>query len=198
MPRIDAASIAEHRANQERVLLAAARELLVTSGRTAVTPAAVGAAAGLARSSVYKYFASADEILARIVADAFRDWGVRVAAAVASAPTPGDRIDTYVRTTLALAASGEHRVAVLGGDIPQDEPGRAKLAEAHHNLAAPLREVLRDMAVADPGLVAELVDGALGKAIARLDAGEPIEPLTTRTLEFVRGAVGLTRNSDQE
>src|ERR1044071_5681440 len=77
MPRIDAPTVAEHRANQERALLDAARAVLLAHGPQAVTPATVGAAAGLARSSVYKYFRSGDEILSRIVADALAEWGER-------------------------------------------------------------------------------------------------------------------------
>ena len=73
MPKIEAPTVAEHRANQERALLDAARELLLAGGRAAITPAAVGAAAGLARSSVYKYFSSGEEILTRIATEAFAD-----------------------------------------------------------------------------------------------------------------------------
>ena len=103
MPKIDAPTVAEHRANQERALLDAARELLLASGRAAITPAAVGAAAGLARSSVYKYFSSGEEILTRIAAEAFADWGARVSDAVGRAADADGRVDTYVRTTLELA-----------------------------------------------------------------------------------------------
>ncbi len=53
----------------------------------------MGAAAGLARSSVYKYFRSGEEILARIVADAFADWGSRVSEAVERAGDADSRID---------------------------------------------------------------------------------------------------------
>jgi AcrR family transcriptional regulator len=87
----------------------AARKLLAAGGRAAVTPAAVGAAAGLARSSVYKYFSSAGEILERIAADAFADWETQVREATARAADPGDQIDAYVQATLALAGSGAHR-----------------------------------------------------------------------------------------
>ena len=58
MPRIDAPTVAEHHAQRRAALLAAAEELLAEQGVEAVTPAAVGARAGLARSSVYQYFSS--------------------------------------------------------------------------------------------------------------------------------------------
>ena len=192
MPKIDAPTVAEHRANQERALLDAARELLLSGGRAAVTPAAVGAAAGLARSSVYKYFGSGEEILTRIAADAFADWGARVSDAVGRAPDADGRVDAYVRTTLELACSGAHRVAVLGGGLPRDARARERLAQAHRDLAAPLVAALAERGQADPVLTAELVDGVLGRAIDQLDAGRPAEDVVPATVEFVRRAIGIT------
>lgn len=191
VPKIDAPTVAEHRANQERALLDAARELLLARGRAAVTPAAVGAACGLARSSVYKYFRSGEEILARIVADSFADWGSRVSEAVERAVDTDGRIDAYVRTTLELAGSGAHRIAVLGGGLPRDDYARERLARAHHGLAALLRAALADRGDPDPGLTAELIDGALGRAIDQLGAGRPAGEVMPATMDFVRRAVGI-------
>ena len=78
----------------------------------------MGAAAGLARSSVYKYFSSGEEILTDPT-EAFADWGARVSEAVGRAADADGRVDAYVRTTLELAG-GAHRVAVLGGGLPPD------------------------------------------------------------------------------
>ncbi|MFE3187737.1 TetR/AcrR family transcriptional regulator [Nocardia sp. NPDC059240] len=192
MPRIDAPTVAEHRANQERALLDAARVLLLEGGKAAVTPAAVGAVAGLARSSVYKYFRSGDEVLARVVADDFAEWGARVREAVDRHDTADGRVMAYVRVTLELAAAGAHRVAVLGGGMPGDPAARAVLARHHHDLTAPLRTALADRGDPDPGLTADLVDGALGRAIDRIDAGEPVADVTRVTTEFLCRALRIT------
>jgi AcrR family transcriptional regulator len=192
VPKIEAPTVAEHRANQERALLDAARELLLAGGRAAITPAAVGAAAGLARSSVYKYFSSGEEILTRIATEAFADWGARVSEAVGRAADVDGRVDAYVRTTLELAGSGAHRAAVLGGGQPPDARAREQLAQAHRDLAAPLVAALAERGEADPVLTAELVDGALGRAIDQLDAGRPAEDVVPATLEFVRRAIGIS------
>jgi AcrR family transcriptional regulator len=197
VPKIDAPTVAEHRANQERALLGAARELLLAGGRAAVTPAAVGAAVGLARSSVYKYFQTGEEILARITADAFADWGTRVSEAVNRAGDAGARIDAYVRATLELAGSGAHRIAVLGGGMPRDDAARQRLAQAHHDLAAPLRAALADRGDPDPGLTAELLDGALSRAIGQVDAGRPAGEVMPTTLAFVRRAAGITSGATE-
>ena len=75
MPRISAPTVAQHRMRQRDALLHAATELLVSGGLSAVTPAAVGAAAGLARPSVYQYFSSGAQ---------------RPAAALAAAQLPSE------------------------------------------------------------------------------------------------------------
>lgn len=195
MPKIDAPTVAEHRANQERALLDAARHLLLTAGRPAVTPAAVGAEIGLARSSVYTYFRTGDEILARIAADAFTDWAAQVGEAVSRAGDTDARIDAYVRATLELAASGEHRVAVLAGG-PSDQGAHQQLKQAHHALAAPLRAALADRGDPDPGLTAELIDGALSRAIDRLDSGCLAGEVVPAALAFLHRAVGISHDDD--
>ncbi|MGB8020339.1 MAG: TetR family transcriptional regulator, partial [Candidatus Nanopelagicales bacterium] len=67
MPRIDAPTVAEHHQMRRAALIAAANDLLATEGVEAVTLGAVGAAAGLARSSVYQYFDSTGSLLAELV-----------------------------------------------------------------------------------------------------------------------------------
>jgi AcrR family transcriptional regulator len=197
MPKIDAPTVAEHRANTERALLDAARELLLAGGRAAVTPAAVGAAVGLARSSVYTYFRTGEEILARIAAGAFASWAAQVGEAVSRAGDADARIDAYVRATLELAASGAHRVAVLAGGMPRDHRARQQLTQAHHDLATLLRAALADRGDPDPALTAELVDGALSRAIGQLDAGRPGREVMPATLAFVRRAVGIALGATQ-
>ncbi|WP_158607884.1 TetR family transcriptional regulator [Nocardia panacis] len=193
MPKIDAPTIAEHRANQERALLAAARAILLADGPQAVTPAAVGAAAGLARSSVYKYFRSGEELLTRIVTDSFAEWGALVRDTVECAETPAGRIEAYVRTTLTLAASGTHRIAVRGG-ISRDENGCATNAHAQHDMAAPLRAALIDYGISDADLTAALIDGALGRAIDLLDGGHSPAEVIPKAVAFIQRALGLTQH----
>ena len=135
--------------------------------------------------------------MTRIAAEAFADWGARVSAAVGRAADADGRVDAYVRTTLELADSGAHRVAVLGGGLPQDARARERLAQAHRDLAEPLVAALAERGDADPVLTAELVDGVLGRAIDQLDAGRRAADVVPATLEFVRRAIGMTAAAKQ-
>lgn len=170
MPRISAPTVAEHRARQEAVLLDAARAVLAEHGPAAVTPGAVGARAGLARTSVYKYFGSTEEILARLVEDGFRHWAALVRAAVDAAGTPTERIEAYARATLDLAASDDdHGLGTVPAGAYLGPAWQARLAELHRELTAPLDEALHASGDPHPDLTAALVQGVIDGAIRLLD-----------------------------
>ena len=65
MPRITEATVAAHRAAQLTRLIDAAYEIAAEEGAEAVTLASVATRAGLARSSLYGYFGSRDELIGR-------------------------------------------------------------------------------------------------------------------------------------
>jgi AcrR family transcriptional regulator len=188
MPRIDAPTVAQHRARQESALLEAARALLREAGPHAVTPSAVGARAGLARTSVYKYFRSSGEILGRLVLAAFEDWGATVRAAVDAATTPDERIDAYVRATLQLAASGAHGPATVPAGLHLGPDWQARLAELHHALATPLHQALRSAGTPDPEVTGALIQATLDGAVRLIDAGRPPDQVIPATLTFLRNA----------
>lgn len=185
MPKISAATVAEHRARQREGLVAAATEILVERGVSAVTPAAVGARAGLARSSVYQYFSSTHDLIASIVEDSFPRNNQRIQGAVARATTPLGKVDAYVEQVLGLAAEGVHRAAsaLIVADLPQQ--CRARLAELHAEQAAPLVLALRDLGVPDPDLTAALVGGLLHSAMSAIERGISPKAVTARTLELI-------------
>jgi hypothetical protein len=63
VPRISSATLAEHRVAQRAALLRAAAELVISGGAAAVNPTAVADRAGIARTSVYDYFHSREDLL---------------------------------------------------------------------------------------------------------------------------------------
>ncbi len=192
MPKISAATVAEHHARQRQALLDAAVEILRDDGLPALTPAAVGRRAGLARSSVYQYFGSVAEIVATVVEEAFPPADRELADALAGIDDPIGRIDAYVTTTLRLGAAGAHRLAMAlaGGDLP--EPCRERLAELHQAQAAPLAAAVADLGVAEPDLVTALVGGVVQAALARVDAGGDADATATAALDLLhRGLAGM-------
>lgn len=190
MPRIKAPTVAEHHIRQRQALLDAAREILATEGLPAVTPAAVGQRAGLARSSVYQYFGSSAEIVACVVEEAFPPANTVLAQAMAGLEDPLERIDVYISTTLRLGAEGAHRVAsaLASADLPS--PCRLRLMELHREQAQPLWLAVKDLGVPDPELTASLLGGLVQAALRQIEMGNPFQFVTPRTLEMVHHGLG--------
>ena len=190
MPKINASTVAEHRAQQREALIAAAIDLLVTEGATAVTPAAVGARAGLARSSVYQYFSSSAELLATITEEAFRRSNQALARAMADAEGPVERVEAFFRESLRLGAEGAHRpaAALMGAGLPPECLER--LMQLHLEQVEPFRAAVRQIGAPEPALTADLIAGMLHTALAAVEGGAPLGTVTERTLALVRRCLG--------
>lgn len=160
MPRIQAPTVAEHRRRQERALLDAARALLAETGR-APSLGEVGRRAGLARSSVYQYFPSRDDLLAAVVADAFPAWAGQVRSRVDAATTPGERVWAYVCANVDLFAGSEQAVARALTAVVEPQVLKAPMEAFHAQLQEPLLAALEELGEPRPRQVAGLVDSAV-------------------------------------
>jgi AcrR family transcriptional regulator len=163
VPRIQAATVAEHHARQRRALLHAAREILAETGE-APSMGVVGRRAGLARSSVYQYFASADELLAAVVEDVFPDWAAQVLGRVAAAPTPASRVWAYIEANVDLFAGSEQAVAHALTRVVEPHVLQGPMKAFHARLQVPLQEALTEFGEPEPEAVAEHVDSLIIQA----------------------------------
>ena len=193
MPKISAPTVAEHRVRQRDALLRAATDLLVEGGVNAVTPAAVGAAAGLSRPGVYQYFSSGADILAAVIEDAFPTANETVRVALESADGPAERLDIYVRVTLRLAREGAHRPAAALQAAQLPDECLARLRELHHEQARPFLLALTELGTPDLEVTAQLLGGVLEAAMAAIESGASLAAVTERTLTLVRAAVRSDR-----
>lgn len=185
MPKIQAATVAEHRAAQHRALLDAAHALLMERPDQPPTLAAVGARAGLARSSVYQYFASRDDLLGALVTEVFPRWSATVQQAMDDAGDPADQVLAYVRANLELVAAGEHAVArALTAIAPGDALARSS-REMHDALLLPLVAALTDLGTPEPQVTAELVNGVVLTASRLIEAGHGASDAQDRTRELL-------------
>ncbi|MFC8717867.1 TetR/AcrR family transcriptional regulator [Kitasatospora sp. NPDC057198] len=181
MPKISAATVADHRAQQHRALIAAARELLESEGdAAAVTFTAVARRTGLARNSVYKYFPDRSALLAAVVHESTPVWTERITAAMAAADGPEQQVAAYVRAQCELVRDGEHRIArALAGD--RDAAAlREAAGEAHRKLLSPLVSALSELGDRTPLRTAQLLQGLVNAAVTALESGAPFRPTTER------------------
>jgi AcrR family transcriptional regulator len=176
MPRIRAASVAEHRTMQRSALLDAARALLSEGGTEALTFPALAERTGLARSSVYEYFRSRASVVEELCAVDFPVWAAEVEAAMEAAGTPAGRIEAYVRTQLTLVGDRRHRavVAISAGEL--DAGAREKIRAAHGGLITMVVAALADLGHPEPRLVAMLLQGTVDAAVRRIELGAAEHP----------------------
>ena len=179
MPRIQAPTVAEHRARQRRAILDAARAHLAEEGR-APSLAQVGARAGLARSSVYDYFASRDDLLAAVVADVFPDWAGQVTGSMEAADTPGGQVWAYVEANLRLFAGSEQAVARALTSVVDPSLLAEPVTRFHQSLQEPLVAALEAHGEAQPQLVADIIDSMVVR-VSR-DIWEPAPGTAPSTL----------------
>jgi AcrR family transcriptional regulator len=185
VPRIQAATVAEHHALQRRALLDAARALLAETPEKP-SMGAVGRRAGLARSSVYQYFASADELLAALVEEIFPDWARQVLSRVQAASAPGERVWAYVEANLDLFASSERAVARALTQVVEPDVLQGPMEEFHRRLQVPLRQALTDFGEPEPDAMAEHIDSLIMQASRGLADGEPPLISATRDVALAR------------
>ena len=160
MPRITAPTVIEHREQRLRALLDAARAI-VSETRTAPPLAATAERAGLARSSIYRYFSSSEQLLAAVVADTFPVWAGRVRTRVEAATMPGEKIWAYIGANLDLFSSSEQDLASALREVADPHLLKEPRETFHAELQEPLVAALVEHGEPRPQLVAETIEGAL-------------------------------------
>ncbi|MFE7487785.1 TetR/AcrR family transcriptional regulator [Kitasatospora sp. NPDC057541] len=169
--------------------MVAARELLEEGDAAAVTFGAVAARLGLARNSVYKYFADRGELLEAVVREVTPRWTERIHAEMAAAPpAPAEQVAAYVRAQLALVRDGEHRIARALARDRDAAALRRGAAEAHAEILRPLTEALAALGDPDPVRTARLLQGLVNAAAELIESGDPYEAVARRAVRLAAGA----------
>ncbi|MGW1088838.1 TetR/AcrR family transcriptional regulator [Streptomyces sp. NPDC002596] len=189
MPKISAATVAEHHAQQRLALVRAARALLEGGDAEAVTFTAVAKATGLARNSVYKYFPGRPELLAAVVEDAMPRWTSAIRAGISAATTPEQKIAAYVTSQLELVRSGEHRIAQALAGVRDAAVVRESAAQAHRELLTPLTGALAELGDDDPRRTAVLLQGIVNAATTAIESGDDAVAVTGRAVRMAVAAV---------
>lgn len=188
MPKIEAPTVAEHRAMRRRAVVDNAVTLLVTEGPAALTPAAVAKLTGLARTSVYQYFPTSGELLGAAIEQLFVASQRELNQALAETGEDlDDRIAAYVRATLETARRGHSPTRLVGVELP--EVYRRRLRELHEEVARPLRQIVEASGAGDVDLTTALANGVIAGAVALVEHGADLERTTRHTLRFLQRAL---------
>lgn len=182
MPRINAASVREHREQVSTALVDAAERILRESGDTeALTAGAVATEAGIARNSIYRYVDSVDDLRGLVLARYLPQWGRAVAEAVAGVEDPAERIVVWSRANLEQAATSGHgwlMAVARGARLSADT--KDAVDKVHDPFADDLVTSWGQVNPERAQLGVELVRGMVDAGFRRLDAGEePAEVVRT-------------------
>ena len=194
VPKISAASVSDHRAQQRRALVDAARELLEEGDAARVTFRSVAERTGLARNSVYKYFAGRGELLAAVVEESAPRWVTRIREAMDAADGADACVAAYVRAQLELVRDGEHRISRALAGERDAAVLRAGADLAHREILAPLVEALGELGDTEPRRTAQLLQGFVNAATKALESGDDYDGVADRAetlaVAAVRGLAG--------
>lgn len=172
MPKIDAPTVAEHRARIQSRLVDAAEEIL-RSGSGQLTAGAVTAAAGIARNSIYRYVDSVDDLRTMVVDRHLPAWLEALEAALSVATSPGDRVVAWVAANLTQAAeSGHGWLMEAARHRTADSPVDEVVDRAHRGARDSLTDAWRELLAtdgADPD--SERVAVAVALTVGIVDAG---------------------------
>jgi AcrR family transcriptional regulator len=157
MPRIAAASIEEHVRQQTERITAAARSLFAKKGFHATDLGDIARAVGLARNSLYRYYANKDELLLACIQEDMQPYLQRLQLLAAEYPDPMDRVMAWVGLQFDLATGPAHATMELIAEVRDSSKGLKK--NVAHLHAAPnvvleqaLRELRRAQSAADEAI----------------------------------------------
>jgi AcrR family transcriptional regulator len=185
MPKISAPTVAQHRARQRAALLDAARLLLEEHGYPGLTFGALAEGTGLARPTVYEYFASKDDLVVALCEREIGRQAELVRSRLEGASGPRERVAAFVRAQLDLAVEEPRLVAPPGAEMPVGAAARVRIRELHRQLASTLTEALNDVAGPEGALLAGLVQGVVNAAILRIRDGDVPERVAAAAIGLV-------------
>lgn len=201
MPRISAASLVEHRALMTERLLDAWGELMGERGFAELTLADVAARAGVSRTTVYTYVPDKETLLMAYLDREVRRSVEALAAELAAAPGPRERLAAYLRFQVRYIATNPATAQDLESSL--NATHWARFEQHVQPVTAMLHEVLREgmargeFVDADVELVTDLVQGTVwGQRTALARGGRDPEVAAALVVDVVlRGLAPATRGS---
>ena len=175
MPKIQAQTVALHRELRRQQLIDAAMELALANGAESITVAAVAAKAGLARSSIYEYFASSADLVADLVLEELDYYTGRLAQAIGGATDPYTRIELWITESLRYVADGRHMLVKSLNTINTPTSRKEEILMGHRRMMAPLQDSLIEVGISNVRAAAALLASVTDAASIRIDAGNEAE-----------------------
>lgn len=177
LPKIDAPTVAEHRAAVKNRLVDAAEEILRSGEPGLLTAAMVTQAAGIARNSIYRYVDSVDDLHGLVLSRYLPAWLEAVGQELESVDDPAERITVWVRANLLQAAHSGHGWLMGLGTANPTGITKEVMDSAHTIMRDALAKAWLAL-ISDPTrarVAAGLTRGLLEAGFKQLDAGIDVD-----------------------
>lgn len=196
MPKIDAPTVAEHRAAVQKKLVDAAEEILRSGEPGTLTAALVTRAAGIARNSIYRYVDSVDDLHGMVLSRYLPDWLAAVGEELAQVEDPSESIVVWVRANLIQASNSGHGWLMGLGTANPRGITKEVMDSAHTIMRDALAKAWMAL-VSDPTrarVAAGLTRGLLEAGFKQLDAGVDVEVVSASGAAAAEALVSALRD----
>ncbi len=144
MPRINAASIDEHRRVTRRALLDGAHDLFGRLGYAETTLGDVAAHAGLGRTTFYDYFSDKEDLLASLVEELLPKVFAAMIGELPPSLPPRDELAALVFMMVEFVVSDPVFGLILHTDVPRLGPeAQQRIGASHQNLISEFARIYR-------------------------------------------------------
>jgi AcrR family transcriptional regulator len=140
-----------HHGDLRTALIAAARHILETEGREALSLRAAARAAGVSQAAPYHHFAGKDALLAAIAAQGFNELTEAMTKRMAKETEPTARLNASGVGYVAFAVNNPELFALMFGGVTQHASGDAALHEAGGRAYGVLQSAIMDFQRAKGG-----------------------------------------------
>lgn len=190
MPKIEAATVAEHHANMEKRLIDAAESLLRVNPRTRLTAGAVSARAGIARTSIYRYVESVDDLAGIVIARNLPEWLAQVDQSISDAgEDPVDRLVAWTSANIGQSMRTGHAWIVEAARAQPSMHSDTASRNAHSALGNRLSALWADLVNDSEQRQAAtaLTNGIVEAAFRLLESGLPSRVVAQTACQATRG-----------
>ena len=170
-PRIQEATIREQRQMRQRQLMDAALSLAMEDGVDSVTVSAVAKRAGLARSSIYEYFASSADLIADLVMEEMAYYNKRLLKAVENVEDPFEYIKLWIEEALQYVVDGRHLLVKSLNTVTTPNYSKSDIAQGHRDLMGTIIKPLNEIGLSDVRLGLSYVQATIDVASVRIESG---------------------------
>lgn len=170
--------------------MSAARDLLLAGGYPALTFTALAARTGLARSAIYSYFSSKEDLIVALCEAEFPKVAAEMQRALRREKTFRGQLAAFVRAQLRVAQQRRYRISHALATAPLTDAAKRRIMAMHRELTPSAEPLFAQAGHPQPDLAAALLQGLINAAVTAIDEGKPPHRVTEATVAAALDGLG--------